>query len=88
MLQPNPEFSELKELITNHSPVTTGEIQTIVEEYFSTIEWSLLKEEWLKMSELQREALYSKLLVDIVSSTTAKFKTLDMALAQIETKKK
>lgn len=78
MLQPIPEFDELKEIIAKRSPVTTDEIRTIVEEFFQPIDWSLLKEEWSKMSANQREALYSKLLVDVVSSTTARMKTLNL----------
>lgn len=78
MSQPNPEFNELKELIAKRSPVTTDEIRIIVEEYFAPIDWSLLKEEWGKMSAIQREALYSKMLVDVVSSTTTKLKTLNL----------
>ncbi len=74
----DPEFDELKQLIRDRAPVTTDEIRIIVEDYFKPTHWSLLKEEWEKMSALHREALYSKLLVECVMSTTMKMKALKL----------
>lgn len=75
----NVEFERLKEHVRNQAPVTTAEVHKAVDEFFKDVVWSLLKEEWQdRMNAQQREALCSKLLLDAVTSTTSKMRTLKL----------
>lgn len=67
----------LKNAVRAAGPVTTDEVRVIVENFFKDIKWSLTKDEWENhMDDSQREALYSKLLVDAVNETTSRHRTL------------
>lgn len=66
------EFQELNHLVLIRAPVTTQEIRAIIDEYFKPTGWSLLKEEWFKLNELQRDALCSKILIDAVRTHLVK----------------
>jgi len=73
------EFNKLEELVRESDPVTTTDVKRVVERYFKGIQWSLLKDEWENhMSEQQREALYTKLLVNSIDSTTSKPRQLKL----------
>jgi hypothetical protein len=77
--QPNHELMELEDVVANQSPVTTEEVRQIVSRYFVTIKWSLLKKEWEnEMNTLEREKLYTKLLIASVNSNTNKLKALKL----------
>lgn len=73
------EVNHLKELIREAYPTTTHEVRKIVEDYFATVKWSVLKDEYRhKMTQLQREQLYTKLLLEAVNSITSRMKVLNI----------
>ncbi len=53
----NHEIQELIDLVKT----TTEPVQTVVERFFSEIEWSLLKDEWNRMNKTERRFLIAKL---------------------------
>lgn len=74
------ELDQLKIVVREIHPVTTTDVRQAVERYFEDeITWSVLKDEWQNhMTDQQREALYSRLLVDCVQSETSRLRKLNL----------
>jgi hypothetical protein len=53
----NHEIQQLIELVKSSSKP----VQEVVENFFQDIEWSLLKDEWLRMNATERRFLIAKL---------------------------
>jgi len=53
-------YDELGHLITLVTS-TTDDVQTVVDTYFQSVEWSLLKAEYKRMTPKQKRALIVKL---------------------------
>lgn len=56
------ELEQLKEAVRQAKPRTINDVHAVVESFFNNITWSLLKDEWQKMSTEERELLEMKLL--------------------------
>jgi hypothetical protein len=80
------EFELLKDIVKDGSPSDAGDVQRIVSGYFTKVTRSNLKDEWEnKMTENERQALYTKLLIYSVEGMTKElrklnFDDLDMSL--------
>lgn len=62
----NYELEHILFLVKQSGCTKVAEVQTIVENYFRPISWSLLKEEYeVLMSEKQRQAFLKKVLKDV-----------------------
>lgn len=55
------EFLHVQELVREGNPKSIREVKKIITDYFDTIEWSILKDEWRKMRAVERNSLCEKL---------------------------
>lgn len=52
-------------VVRRYHPLTRDDIKRIVDDYFNSEVWSILKEEYDRMSDSQKEGLYNRILSDV-----------------------
>lgn len=75
MMGSKVELSQLLEHVEKAKAKSVDDVKTIVDKYFSEIEFSSLKYEWDMLSIEMREQIYNKIFVEVSRSLVLKQKT-------------
>lgn len=63
----NYELEHILFLVQQSKPTNVNHVQQVIEDYFNTIGWSILKEEYrVSMTEVERKLFLEKILKDVI----------------------